>query len=49
MMRKPNPSRPEKQEYSNKPRVAVDPSQTDIITWADLRDLAEDLTSLRRL
>jgi uncharacterized protein DUF5069 len=40
-MLKRGPSTPEKQEYFNKLRDAVDPSRTDLIAWADLQDLEE--------
>ena len=35
------PSTPEKQEYFNKLRDAVDSSRTDLTAWADLQDLEE--------
>ena len=41
MMLKRGPSTPEKQEYFNKLRDAVDPSRTDLTAWADLQDLEE--------
>ncbi|HLZ33515.1 MAG TPA: DUF5069 domain-containing protein [Nitrospira sp.] len=42
------PSSPEKQDYFNKCRDAVDPSRTDITAWADLQDLEEGRTVPRR-
>ena len=41
MMLTRGPSTPEKQEYFNKLRDAVDPSRTDLTSWADLQDLEE--------
>ncbi len=41
MMLTRGPSTPEKQEYFNKLRDAVDPSRTDLTAWADLQDLEE--------
>jgi hypothetical protein len=41
MMLTRGPSTPEKQEYFNKLRDAVDPSRTDFTAWADLQDLEE--------
>ena len=35
---------PEKQEYCRKLRDTVDPSQTDLTTWANVRNLEEDRT-----
>ena len=35
------PSTPEKQGYFNSLRDAVDPSRTDLTSWADLQDLEE--------
>jgi len=35
------PSTPKKQKYFNKLRDAVDPSRTDLTSWADLQDLEE--------
>jgi hypothetical protein len=35
------PSTSKKQEYFNKLRDAVDPSRTDLTSWADLQDLEE--------
>jgi len=44
MMLNRGPSTPKKQEYFNKLRAAVDPSRTDLTTWADLQDLEEGRT-----
>ena len=41
MMLTRGPSTPEKQDYFNKLRDAVDPSRTDLTSWADLQDLEE--------
>ena len=41
MMLNRGPSTPEKQEYFNKLRDAVDPSRIDLTSWADLQDLEE--------
>ncbi len=41
MMLNRGPSTLEKQEYFNKLRDAVDPSRTDVTSWADLQDLEE--------
>jgi Domain of unknown function (DUF5069) len=41
MMLTRGPSTPKKQEYFNKLRDAVDPSRTDLTSWADLQDLEE--------
>jgi hypothetical protein len=41
MMLTRGPSTPEKKEYFNKLRDAVDPSRTDLTAWADLQDLEE--------
>jgi hypothetical protein len=41
MMLNRGPSTPEKQEYFNKLRDAIDPSRTDLTSWADLQDLEE--------
>jgi hypothetical protein len=41
MMLNRGPSTPKKQEYFNKLRDAVDPSRTDLTSWADLQDLEE--------
>jgi hypothetical protein len=35
------PSSPEKQQYFNQLRDAVDPSRTDLTAWSDLQDLEE--------
>ena len=48
MMLNRGPSTPEKQEYFNKLRDAVDPSRTDVTSWADLQDLEEGRTVPRR-
>ena len=48
MMLKRGPSTPEKQEYFNKLRDAVDPSRTDLTAWSDLQDLEEERTVPRR-
>ncbi len=48
MMLKRGPSTPEKQEYFNKYRDAVDPSRTDLTAWSDLQDLEEGRTVPRR-
>jgi len=44
MMLNRGPSTPEKQEYFNRLRDAVDPSRTDLTAWADLQDLEEGRT-----
>ncbi|HSF66653.1 MAG TPA: DUF5069 domain-containing protein [Nitrospiraceae bacterium] len=44
MMLNRGPSTPKKQEYFNKLRDAVDPSRTDLTSWADLQDLEEGRT-----
>jgi hypothetical protein len=44
MMLSRGPSTPDKQEYFNKLRDAVDPSRTDLTAWADLQDLEEGRT-----
>jgi Domain of unknown function (DUF5069) len=44
MMLKHGPSTPEKKEYFNKLRDAVDPSRTDLTSWSDLQDLEEGRT-----
>lgn len=49
MMLNRGPSTPEKQEYFNKLRDAVDPSRIDLTSWADLQDLEEGRTVLRRM
>lgn len=41
MMLTRGPSTPEKQDYFNKLRDAVNPSRTDLTSWADLQDLEE--------
>ena len=41
MMLKRGPSTPEKQDYFNKLRDAVNPSRTDLTAWSDLQDLEE--------
>lgn len=41
MMLQRGPSTPEKQNYFNKLRDAVDPSRTDLTAWAELQDLEE--------
>ncbi len=48
MMLNRGPSTPEKQEYFNKCRDAVDPSRTDLTAWADLMDLEEGREVPRR-
>jgi len=48
MMLTRGPSSPEKQEYFNKLRDAVDPSRTDLTSWADLQDLEEGRTVPKR-
>lgn len=48
MMLNRGPSTPEKQEYFNRLRDAVDPSRTDLRSWADLQDLEEGRTVPRR-
>jgi hypothetical protein len=48
MMLTRGPSTPEKQEYFNKLRDAVDPSRTDLTAWSDLQDLEEGRTVPRR-
>lgn len=42
------PSSPEKQQYFNQLRDAVDPSRTDLTAWSDLQDLEEGRTVPRR-
>jgi Domain of unknown function (DUF5069) len=49
MMLNRGPSTPEKQEYFNKLRDAVDPSRTDLTAWADLQDLEEGRTVPKRM
>jgi Domain of unknown function (DUF5069) len=48
MMLNRGPSTPDKQEYFNKLRDAVDPSRTDLTAWSDLQDLEEGRTVPRR-
>jgi len=48
MMLNRGPSTPKKQEYFNKLRDAVDPSRTDLTSWADLQDLEEGRTVPKR-
>jgi len=48
MMLNRGPSTPEKQEYFNKCRNAVDPSRTDLTAWSDLQDLEEGRIVPRR-
>ena len=48
MMLKRGPSTPEKQDYFNKCRDAIDPSRTDLTSWADLQDLEEGRPVPRR-
>ncbi len=48
MMLNRGPSIPEKQEYFNKLRDAVDPSRTDLTAWSDLQDLEEGRKVPRR-
>ncbi|MCC2641671.1 MAG: hypothetical protein K0S45_2084 [Nitrospira sp.] len=48
MMLNRGPSTPEKQASFNKYRDAVDPSRTDVTSWADLQDLEERRTVPRR-
>lgn len=48
MMLTRGPSTPEKQEYFNKLRDAVDPSRTDLTAWSDLQDLEEGRTVPKR-
>ena len=42
------PSSPEKQQYFNQLRDAVDPSRTDLTAWSDLQDLEEGRPVPRR-
>ena len=44
MMLNRGPTTPEKQASFNKYRDAVDPSRTDLTSWADLQDLEEGRT-----
>lgn len=48
MMLNRGPSTPEKQASFNRYRDAVDPSRTDLTSWADLQDLEEGRTVPRR-
>ncbi len=48
MMLNRGPSTPEKQTSFNKYRDTVDPSRTDLSSWADLQDLEEGRTVPRR-
>ena len=48
MMLNRGPSTPEKQMSFNKYRDAIDPSRTDLTSWADLQDLGEGRTVPRR-
>jgi hypothetical protein len=48
MMLSRGPSTLKKQEYFNTLRDAVDPSRTDVTSWADLQDLEEGRTVPRR-
>lgn len=48
MMLSRGPSTPEKQDYFNKCRDAVDPSRIDLKSWADLQDLEEGRVVPRR-
>lgn len=48
MMLTRGPTTPEKQAAFNKYRDAVDPSRTDITSWADLQDLEEGRIVPRR-
>ncbi|MGB5040307.1 MAG: DUF5069 domain-containing protein [Nitrospira sp.] len=48
MMLSRGPTTPEKQASFNKYRDAVDPSRTDLTSWADLQDLEEGRTVPRR-
>jgi hypothetical protein len=48
MMLNRGPGTPEKQASFNKYRDAVDPSRTDLTSWADLQDLEEGRTVPRR-
>lgn len=41
MMLTRGPSTPEKQAYFNSLRESIDPSRTDLTSWADLQDLEE--------
>ena len=48
MMLSRGPSTSKKQESFNKLRDAVDPSRTDLTSWADLQDLEEGRTVPKR-
>lgn len=48
MMLSRGPTTPEKQASFNNYRDAVDPSRTDLTSWADLQDLEEGRTVPRR-
>jgi len=48
MMLSRGPTTPEKQASFNKYRDAVDPSRTDLTSWAELQDLEEGRTVPRR-
>jgi hypothetical protein len=48
MMLNRGPSTAKKQESFNKLRDAVDPSRTDLTSWADLQDLEEGRTVPKR-
>ena len=48
MMLTRGPSTPKKQAYFNTLRDKIDPSRTDLTTWADLQDLEEGRTVPRR-
>ena len=48
MMLNRGPSAPDKQDYFNKLRDAVDSSRTDLTSWADLQDLEEGRDVPRR-
>lgn len=48
MMLSRGPTTSEKQASYNKYREAVDPSRTDLTSWADLQDLEEERTVPRR-
>ena len=48
MMLTRGPSTPEKQDYFNRLRDAVDPARTDLTAWADLQDLEEGRTVPKR-
>ena len=48
MMLSRGPTTPEKQASFNRYRDAIDPSRTDLTSWADLQDLEEGRTVPRR-